>query len=59
MPREVKEKLYEHPAVLEVGVVGIPDPNIGETIKAFVVIRDLYEGKITEQEIIAYTKEIG
>ncbi|MFX0138574.1 MAG: AMP-binding protein [Candidatus Hodarchaeota archaeon] len=39
MPREVEEKLYEHPAVLEVGVVGVPDPVICETIKAFIVLR--------------------
>ena len=28
MPREVEEKLYEHPAILEAGVVSAPDPNI-------------------------------
>jgi long-chain acyl-CoA synthetase len=57
MPREVEEKLYEHPAILECGVVGIPDPNIGETIKAFCIIKKEYEGKITEQEIIDWAKE--
>jgi long-chain acyl-CoA synthetase len=58
MPREVEEKLFEHPAVLEAGVVGVPDPNIGETIKAFIVLKPEYrDGKITEQDIIEWSKE--
>jgi long-chain acyl-CoA synthetase len=58
MPREVEEKLLEHPAILEAGVVGVPDPNIGETIKAFVVLKSEYRDKgITEQEIIEWAKE--
>ncbi|NVM53757.1 MAG: AMP-binding protein [Candidatus Helarchaeota archaeon] len=57
MPREVEEKLYEHPAVLEVGVVGVPDPNIGETIKAFIVLRKEFREKTTESEIIEWAKE--
>jgi long-chain acyl-CoA synthetase len=58
MPREVEEKLYEHPAVLEVGVVSTPDINIGETIKAYIVLKPEYQnGKITEREIIEWSKE--
>ena len=38
-PREVEEVLYEHPKVQEVCVVGVPDPYRGETVKAFVVLR--------------------
>jgi long-chain acyl-CoA synthetase len=58
MPREVEEKLMEHPAILESGVVGIPDPNIGETIKAFVVLKKEYrDGQITERDIIEWSKE--
>ncbi|HET9017509.1 MAG TPA: long-chain fatty acid--CoA ligase [Thermomicrobiaceae bacterium] len=38
-PRDVEEVLYEHPAVLEAGVAGIPDPYRGETVKAYVVLR--------------------
>ncbi len=57
MPREVEEKLYEHPAVLEAGVVSAPDPNIGETIKAYIALKPDYQGKITEQEIIEWSKE--
>ena len=57
MAREVEEKLVEHPAILEAGVVGVPDPNIGETIKAYVVIQTEYKDKITEREIIEWSKE--
>ena len=58
MAREVEEKLFEHPAILEAGVVGVPDPNIGETIKAFVVLKKDYRDKgITERDIIEWAKE--
>ena len=57
MAREVEEKLVEHPAILEAGVVGVPDPNIGETIKAFVVVQPEFKDKITEREIIEWSKE--
>lgn len=58
MPREVEEKLYEHPAILEAGVVSAPDPNIGETIKAFVVLKPEYKDcNITERNIIDWAKE--
>ena len=35
-PREVEDVLYEHPAVREAAVVGVPDEYRGETVKAFV-----------------------
>jgi long-chain acyl-CoA synthetase len=38
-PREVEEALLRHPAVLEVSVVGEPDPEWGENVVAFVVAR--------------------
>ena len=57
MPKEIEEKLYEHPAILEAGVVSAPDPNIGETIKAYIAIKPEYQGKVTEKEIIEWSKE--
>jgi len=39
-PQEVEEVLYVHPAVLEAGVVGMPDPVYGEKVIAFVTLRD-------------------
>jgi len=56
-PREIEEILYEHPAILEVGVVGMPDPVKGEEILAHIILKPEYKGKITEQEIIDWSKE--
>ncbi len=57
MPKEVEEKLCEHPAILEVGVISAPDPEIGETIKAYIAIKPDYQGKVTEEDIIDWSKE--
>lgn len=39
-PFEVESTLMEHPAVAEAGVIGKPEPVIGELVKAFVVVKD-------------------
>ncbi|GAA1878437.1 hypothetical protein GCM10009836_69780 [Pseudonocardia ailaonensis] len=54
-PREVEDTLYEHPAVREAAVVGVPDEYRGETVKAFVSLRPGTEA--TAEELIAFTKE--
>jgi long-chain acyl-CoA synthetase len=54
-PREIEEVVAAHPAVLEVGVAGIPDPVKGEVSKAWVVLK---AGKTcTEDEIRSYCRE--
>lgn len=53
-PREVEEVLYEHPAVLEAVVYGVPDSYRGETVKAVVVLKD---GKqLSVDELSKYCK---
>jgi long-chain acyl-CoA synthetase len=54
-PREIEEVLYEHPAVREVAVVGIPDDKMGEEVGAAVALKDGEEA--TPDELRAYVKE--
>ena len=56
LPAEVEASLYEHPAVLEVGVIGIPDELAGETIKAFIRLRPEHKDT-TAEEIMEWAKE--
>ncbi|HEX4868811.1 MAG TPA: acetate--CoA ligase [Acidimicrobiales bacterium] len=42
-PFEVERVLMEHPAVIEAGVIGVPDPVAGEVVKAFVTLRAGHE----------------
>ena len=54
-PRDVEEVLAKHPAVAEVGVTGVPDPQRGEVVMAAVVLRPGM--KATEEELKAFAKE--
>ncbi|WP_122088553.1 long-chain-fatty-acid--CoA ligase [Halalkalicoccus subterraneus] len=51
-PREVEELLFEHEAVADAAVVGIPDERRGETIKAYVVLRP--DADVSEEAIKEY-----
>lgn len=53
-PREVEEVLYEHPAIVEAAVIGVPHEYRGETVKAFVVPRP--GASLSEQEVIEYCR---
>jgi long-chain acyl-CoA synthetase len=53
-PREVEEVLYEHPKVSEVCVAGVPDSYRGESVKAFIVLRQ--GEKATVEEIREFAK---
>lgn len=54
-PREIEEVLYGHPAIAEATVVGMPDPDLGNEVKAFVTLKDGHQ--ISEEEIIAFCRE--
>lgn len=51
-PAEVEEVLRGHPAVAEVGVVGVPHPLTGEAVKAFVVLRP--GADLDEEQLIGW-----
>jgi fatty-acyl-CoA synthase len=55
-PTEVESILYKHPAVQQACVIGVPDPRRGETAKAFIVLNEADRGKVTEQDIIEWSK---
>jgi len=55
-PAEVEALMYEHPAVQEVAVIGVPDPHRGENIKAFIILRPQYKGLVKKEEMIAWAK---
>lgn len=55
-PTEVEAILYKHPAVEQACVVSAPDKKRGETVKAFIILKTDFIGKIKEDEIIEWSK---
>ena len=53
-PREVEDVVAEHPAVAQVGVIGVPDERWGEAVTAIVVLR---EGAELTDDVVAEIKE--
>ena len=55
--REVEEIITSHPQVKEAGVIGVPDPDVGERVKAIVVLEREARGRVSEEEIMRYAAE--
>jgi len=57
-PFEVESVLLEHPAVAEVGVIGKPDPIVGQVVKAFVVVKPGHEGdEMLQRALLAHARK--
>lgn len=56
-PAEVENLLYAHPAVKEACVIAARDPYRGETVKAVIVLKNEYLGKVRGEDVIAWSRE--
>ncbi len=57
-PFEVESALMEHPAVHEAGVIGKPDPVVGEVVKAFVVLKlGIEPGEPLRRQLLGFARQ--
>ncbi len=56
-PSEVEAQIYQHPAVVEVCVIGTRDAHRGESVKAVIVPRPEWRGRVDAQELIGWCRE--
>jgi acetyl-CoA synthetase len=57
-PFEVENALTDHPAVAEAAVIGVPDPTVGEVVKAFVTLKDGYQpDDALQRDLMAHARK--
>lgn len=56
-PAEVEQYMYGHEAISECCVIGVPHEYRGEDVKAYIVLKNDFKGKVSEQEIIDWAKD--
>jgi fatty-acyl-CoA synthase len=55
-PAEVEALMFQHPAILEACIIATRDPYRGESVKAMVVLRPEHQGRVTEQDVMAWCR---
>lgn len=56
-PAEVENMLYEHPAILEACIIGVPDAKRGETVKAIISLKDKENMPLSSESLIQWCRE--
>jgi acyl-CoA synthetase (AMP-forming)/AMP-acid ligase II len=54
-PLEIESVIYSHPDILEAAVIGVPDPQWGEALKAVIVLKP--GARLQSGELLSYCKE--
>lgn len=54
-PREVEEILYQYPAIKDAAVIGVPDRTRGESVRAFVVLKEGFQ--LDKKDLTAFLKK--
>ncbi|MFX1329746.1 MAG: AMP-binding protein, partial [Promethearchaeota archaeon] len=57
-PRDVEDLIYMHEAVNEVGVIGVPNPETGQEIKAFISLKPEFQDKISKDDLMEWCMKI-